>query len=96
MPGNRWSRWFHHPPRSEDLQVVVVDLIFQALGASLVESLEQVEVHRITIRHNHSVKDDGHAALLAESGRADLARFAQHNRSGGDEHMLAVVRVDGI
>ena len=75
---------------------MIVDLILQALFADLVKAVELVEVHAITIRHNHPVEDDGHAALLAEAGRADLLRLAQHDRSIGNEHVLVVVRVDGI
>src|SRR5665213_2768071 len=37
--------------RSEDLQVMVVDLIFQPLLADLVESVELVEVYAVAVRH---------------------------------------------
>ena len=81
---------------AEDLEVVVVDLIFQALLADLVEAVELVEVDGISVRHNHAVEDNGHAALLAETGGADLLGLAQHDRSLGDEDVLVVVRVDRI
>ena len=63
---------------TEDLQVVVVDLIFQAGLADLIETVKLVEIDRIAIGHQHSMEGDG-KALLAESG--DLLRFAQNERA---------------
>src|SRR5665213_2504825 len=82
--------------RSEDLQIVVVDLVLQALLADLVEAVELVEVNAVPVRHQQAMESDGDSPLLAESGGADLAGLAQHNRSLGNEDVLVVVRVDGI
>ena len=37
---------------AEDLEVVVVDLIFQSFLSDLIETLELVEIDRVTVRHN--------------------------------------------
>ncbi len=42
------------------------------------------------------MEDDGHAPLLAEACRADLLRFAEHDRSFGNDDVLVVVRINGI
>jgi hypothetical protein len=75
---------------------MVVDLIFQAFFADLVEAVELVEIDGVTIRHNQAVKGDGHAPLLAKARRSNLLRFAQHHRSLGDNDVLVVVRIQGI
>jgi hypothetical protein len=82
--------------RSEDLQVVVVDLVFQPLLADLVEAVELVEVYAVSVRHQQAMESDGDSPLLADAGGADLAGLAQHNRSLGNEDVLVVVRVDRI
>ena len=82
--------------RSKDLQIMVVHNVLQAFLANLIETVKLVEIDAVAIRHNHPVEDDSQPALLAESGCADLLRFAQHDGSIGNQHMLVVVRVDGI
>ena len=62
-PGNDTQR----DRGSEDLEVVIVDLIFQTFLADLIETVELVEIDGVTVRHNQPVKNHGHAALLAEA-----------------------------
>src|SRR5665213_2637426 len=81
---------------SEDLQIVIVDLVFQTLLTNLVEAVELVEVNAVPVRHQQSMEGNGNPALLADPGAADLAGLAQHDRSLGDEDVLVVVRVDGV
>ena len=74
--------------RTEDLEVMVVNLVAKSRFADLIETLELVEAHRVTVRHHEAVKKDGEA-LLAEG--FDFFRFAKDFGSGGDEKVLAVV-----
>ena len=74
--------------RTEDLEVVVVNLVAKGRFADLIETLELVEAHRVTVRHHEAVKKDGET-LLAEG--FDFFRFAKDFGSGGDEKVLAVV-----
>lgn len=85
--GNRCSEYF---------EIMVVDLVLQSFGSGLIESLELVEINRVAIRHDHSVKHNGHAALLPKSCRSDLSGFAEHDGAFRDQHVLAVVRVDRV
>ena len=107
MPENRSSRSFRHRfdlagagdhtqgnRGSEDLEIVVVHLVLQTFFADLVETVKLIEIDRISIRHDHAMEYNRHATLLAESARPDLARLTEHDGSIGNEHMLAVVRVD--
>src|SRR5665213_3985275 len=82
--------------RSEDLQVVIVDLILQALLADLIEAVELVEVNAVSVRHQQAMESDRDSPLLAETGGADLAGLAQHDRSLGNEDVLVIVRVHRI
>src|SRR5260370_4072520 len=43
--------------RAEDLEVVMVDLVFQASFADLVEAVELVKIHGVTVRHNQPVEN---------------------------------------
>ena len=74
-------------------EIVVVDLIFQAGLAHLIETVELVEIDGVPIRHQHPVEGDGEA-LLSEAG--DLLRIAKNERAFRDKHMLAVLAVNGI
>ena len=78
---------------AEDLEVVVVDLIFQPFLSDLVEALELIEIDGVTVWHNQAVKNHGHPALLAEARRSNLLRFAQNNRSLGNDDVLMIVRI---
>ena len=78
------------------MEIVIVHFIFQALFANLVKAMKLVQVNGVAVRHNHPVEDNGHAALLAKSRGTDLAGLPQHNRPIWDEHMLVIVRVNGI
>jgi hypothetical protein len=81
---------------TEDLEVVVVDLIFQSFLSDLIQTLELVEIDGVAVWHDQAVKNDGHAALLAEAGGSNLLCFAQNNRSLGDDHVLVVVRIQRV
>lgn len=50
---------------------MVIDLIFQSLFTDLVEAVKLIEIHGITVRHNHAVENDGQAALLPETRATD-------------------------
>src|ERR1039458_8486975 len=82
--------------RSEDLQVVIVDLVLQSLLADLVEAVELVEVNAVPVRHQQTMESDGDSPLLAKPGGADLPGLAEHDRSLGNEDVLVVVRVHRI
>ena len=70
---------------------MIVDLVFQPFLTDLIETMELVEVNRVSVRHDHAVKNDGHSALLTETGRTNFLGFSEHDRAVGDKHMLAVV-----
>ena len=76
---------------AEDLEVVVVDLIFQSFLSDLIETLKLIEIDGVTVRHNQPVKNNGHAPLLAEARRSNFLCFAQNNRSLGNDHVLMIV-----
>src|ERR1035438_1968224 len=75
---------------------MVIDLVFQALLANLVETVELVEIDRVTVRHNETMKNNGHPPLLPEPGRTDFLRLPKHDRSFGDNDVLMVMRIQGI
>ena len=75
---------------------MVVNLVLQSFLSNLIETVELVEVHAVSVRHQQTVESDSYPALLANPGTANLASLAQHNRSVGNENVLMIVRVDGI
>src|SRR5260370_26992005 len=81
---------------TEDLEVVVVDLIFQSFLSDLIKALELIEIDGITIRHHQAVKDHCHAALLAEARCSNLLCLPQNNRSLGNDDVLMIVRAQPI
>ena len=81
---------------AEDLEVVVVDFVFQAFFSDLIEAMKLIKIDRIAVGHDHAVKDYGQTALLAESDGTDLTSFSKNDGPIRDKHMLAVVRVDRI
>src|SRR6202020_147409 len=78
---------------SEDLQIMVVDLICESFFSDLIEALELVEIDGVTPRHNRALKNHGHPALLTEARRSNLLCFAQDNRSLGNDDVLMIVRI---
>src|SRR6266849_9317613 len=60
--------------RAEDLEVVMVDLVFQASFTDLVQAVKLVEIHGVTVRHNQPVENHRQPAL-AET--LHFAGFAQ-------------------
>ena len=76
-------------------KIVVVDLVLQPFFADLIETVKLIEIDRVSIGHDHAMEYDGDPALLAEATCPDLARLTEHDRSIGNEHMLAIVRIDG-
>ena len=81
---------------TEDLKVVVVDLVFQPFFSDLIEALELVEINGIPVRHNQAVKDHGHSPLLAKARGSNLLCFAQDNGSFGNDDVLMIVRIQRI
>ena len=81
---------------TEDLEVVVVDLIFQSFLSDLIQTLELVEIDGVAVWHNHAVKNDGHSTLLAEARRSNLLCLPQNNRSLGNDDVLVIVRIQRI
>ncbi len=82
--------------RAEDLEVMIVYLVLRPLLADLIQAVKLIKVHAVAVRHDETVEDNGHAPLLAEAGSSDLFRFAENHCALWDEHMLAVVRIQGI
>ena len=68
--------------RAEYLDVVVVDLVLEAGGSGLIETVELVEIDGVAIRHEQPMEGDGEA-LLAEAG--DLLHIAQDERAFRDQ-----------
>src|ERR1019366_4684815 len=81
---------------AKDFQVVVVDLVLQPFLPDLVEAVKLVEIDGIAIRHNQTVKNDGHTPLLSEARRSNLLGFAPNDRSLGDDDVLMVVRIQRV
>src|ERR1035438_8588450 len=73
---------------AEDLKIVVVDLVPQSFLSDLVEPVELVEIDGITVRHDQTMKHNGHPALLAEACGSNLLCFTQNNRSFGNDDVL--------
>ena len=55
--------------------------------------MKLIEVHRVTVRHQHPVEYDGQP-FLSKAG--DLLHLTEKERSFRDEHMLAVLAVNRI
>jgi len=49
--------------RAEDFNVMVVDLVFEASGSGLIETVELVEIDGVAIRHQQPMEGDGEALL---------------------------------
>src|SRR6266849_781718 len=79
--------------RAEDLEVVMVDLVFQAVLTDLVEAVKLVEIHGVTVRHNQPVEDHRQPAL-AET--LHFAVFAQSKGSFGNQDVLAVMGISRV
>jgi hypothetical protein len=75
------------------LEIVVVDLAFDAGLTGLIEAFELVEIDGVFVRHEHTVEGESNA-LLAEARH--LLCVPEDEGSFGDEHMLTVLAVDGI
>src|SRR5580704_15394548 len=75
---------------------MVVYFVLQSHLAGLVEAFELVEVDRISIRHQHAMKDHCHTTLLPKAGGTDFSGLPQNDRTLGDEHVLHVMGVDRI
>ena len=69
---------------------MVVDLVLESGCASLVEAAELVKADRVSIRHDEPVKRYGKAHLPEG---VNLGGVAQDFAAGGDQNVLAVVRV---
>src|SRR5258708_26095705 len=78
---------------SEYLDIVVVDLVLEAGGSGLIETVELVEIDGVAVWHQQTVKGDGEA-LLAEAG--NLLHLAEDESAFGDQQVLPVLTVDGV
>src|SRR5580704_3616255 len=58
---------------TKDLEVVIVDLIFQSFLSDLIQTLELVEIDGVAVWHKQTVKNHGHSPLLAEARRSNLS-----------------------
>jgi hypothetical protein len=72
---------------------VIVDLILEAGGSGLIETVELVEIDGVSIGHQQAMEGDGEA-FLAET--THLLRLTQNERAFRDEKMLSVLAVDRI
>jgi hypothetical protein len=79
--------------RAEDLEVVMVDLVFQSSLTDLVQAVKLVKIHGVTVRHNQPMEYHRQPAL-AET--LHFAGFAQSKGSFGNQDMLAVMRIDRV
>src|ERR1035438_3224681 len=75
---------------------MVVDLVLHAFLTDLIETVKLVEIDGVPVRHDETVKDDGHPPLLPKARRANLFSLAKNYGSLGDDDVLAVVRIQGF
>ena len=66
-----------------------VDVVAQ--GANGIEAVELIEIHGITIRHNHAVESDEEAFLVDASHGSNVA---QQPRAFRDQQMRSAVRIN--
>src|ERR1017187_2438636 len=81
---------------SEDLKVVIIDLVFQSLLPDLIEALKLVEIDGIAVRHNQTVENDGHPALLTEARRSNLLCFTENYCPLGNDDVLTIMRIQRV
>jgi len=72
---------------------MIVDLVFQSGGTSLVEPFELIEAYGVAIWHEEAMEGNGQAALPE---RVNLLGFTEDLAPGWNEKVLAIVGIDII
>jgi len=81
---------------AKDLEIVIIDLVLCPFLADLVETVKLVEVHAVAVGHDEAVENHGNAALLAEASSPNFLCLTESDGAIGDEHMLAIMGIEGF